>query len=231
VRAEPVRPARFERQAGGGRHRVELIHRGPADGPRPQAHRRAVPELHELAHRLLRTGFGPADGEHHAVGGKVSDLHAVALVLGVRHEGLDDKAPTGHQALGDVAHGPPLRLGAEDAEERVDRHEHEAEWPARQLAPHVPNVAADPIASGLGSQPREHLGRAVERNDRQALFGERDGQAAGACAEFEHGAALGQSGERCDTRLGVCRGCVPVVVHIGEAVAVAGFVVAAHPEQ
>ena len=83
----------------------------------------------------------------------------------------------------------------------------------------------------VGAQPVEHRRAGVDAGDVEARGGERDGQPSGADAELEHrGRAAGERAAATsrDRGVDVATPAVPVVVHVGEGVAVRRWSVA-HP--
>ena len=174
------------------------------------------------------------DRQHDPVGRHRShgDGGAVARRI-VGHERLDDEAAARRETVGDGREAGGLAVSVGQVEQRVVGDEDQLERPVRQVVDHVadaqrrrgrrpawPRITSSIAA--LASIPHTVMPRS------RAGAGERDRQPAGADAELEHGAAPGEPEQGVDGGVDVGQSAVPVVVHVGEPVAVRGWSVALH---
>ena len=219
----------LERQADTSRQGVELLRRGVAQqvGEQPGACRG---DLDALAGDDLRVGVDGRHVEQHPVHVDLADRHGV-VGLGGRHARLDHEATAGTQQACHGGDTGGLCVGRGQGEERVEAHEHDGERSIGHLGQgggHVALDAREAVGAGLGPQALEHGGRSVEARDGEAPVGQRQRQAAGAHAQFQDGAAVGQgddSGGALVGRADLGDGhpaafAVPVVVHVGVVLAV-----------
>ena len=148
------------------------------------------------------------------------------------------RRPCGASTGADTREATRLRVCGGQVEERVVRREHQREprlVAARQRRQvelgHVADGHRHAVAARLGPQPGHHGGGRVDAPHLDAGRGERQGEPAAADAELEHGRRAGlrrQRGERGHGAVDVAAGGVPLVVHVGHAVAVARRSVALH---
>ena len=228
------------REAAGRGEVVELLGREVAEHPRPQADA-ALAEFDVLSvHHLFHRPVG-AQCEHHAV-----ELHRSGLEHGLGRRQEDRRArkpppasrPPGASSAGGGLEACLLGRHRGQQEERVERGHDEREPVAgagpggierRYRVGHVAEDGAHRGAARPGGETIEHRRRRVESPHLDPGGGERHRQAAAADAELEHAAATGGRHDPGHRGVEVVDVAVPVVVDVGEGVAVGRRSVAVHP--
>ena len=229
--AVPARPPLDETEPGVGGEGVELVGCRPADAPGAQPDAR-LGDVHVLTGQLLGGRVAAAHAQDDLVGGDGPGLDPAAGVQGivVGHERLDRHAAAGLEVVGDGAQAAALVLDVDEVEERVVRHERRGEAPvAERRVGHVAEDRLDALAARLGAEALQHGRGGVDPGDLDPRLGEGDGEPAGADAELEDRPAAGQLDEGLHAGVDVAEVGVPVVVHVGEPLAVGRRVVALHP--
>jgi cysteine desulfurase len=147
----------------------------------------------------------------------------------VGHEGLDDEDARRRQQRSDTPEQLRLVVFAEEIEDRVVGDQDRIEGSVGERIGHVAEDRLDPPLAVAFAQPGEHRCAGVDTDDPKAGGCHGDGEPAGADAEFEH-AAIGAGEFEHASNGGVDVGDVgvPVVVDIGEPVAVRTMVVSPH---
>ena len=146
-------------------------------------------------------------------------------------ECFDDERAAGGQPGRDRGEAGPLAGVTEQVEEGVEGDEDKTERTVWQVVDHVTDDTCDRRLGVVGGQPGEHLLAGVDTDDLKAASGERDGDPPGSDTELEHrqtGAFGSQLGEQVDRGSDIADVVVPIVVDIGEGVAVGRAGVAIH---
>ena len=231
-----VGPAFGDRQPGRGGHRVELVGRRPADHPRSQPHAALLGERDELALGALRTGLVTRHRQHHVIDAHRPHLDGRAAVArvggGVGHERLDDEPSAGSEPVGDGRETLLLPPVVDEVEQRVVRGQCHVERALRKVIDHVAADHRDITVRVGRGESVQHRRAGVDAGHRQPGSRHRDAQPTGTDTELEHSAA--RRGEPRDHRhrgIDVGDGGVPIVVHVGERLAVRVGAVALHRSQ
>lgn len=150
---------------------------------------------------------------------------------GVGHERFDHETAAIHQSICDRDETGLLTFGSEQAEERVVRDEDQREWALRHCVDHVAQHGVNVGTAGLCSQPLQHQIARVKAVYLQPGRSEGNRQPSGTDPEFQYWQRAGparKSAERVDGGGDIADPVIPLVVHVGEGVAVARIVVAPH---
>lgn len=100
------------------------------------------------------------------------------------------------------------------------RPEHNGKLPTRHVAHHVPDGDCQAwVGVVAGEQPSHHRSRVVDADDRHMLR-EGNGESARADTEFEHGLGISETNHEADELVDVVETRIPLVVDIGEVLAV-----------
>ncbi len=168
-----------------------------------------------------------AQRQQHRVVTDVPDFDVLASPEPTRigDEHFDDEPTAGREVVGHALEAAALRVAVAEGEERAvdDADQREA-----TVDGHVGEVAdrdRDAVAARLGPELRDHRLAGVDPGDRDAAFGERQGEPPGPDGELERGAGSGQVRQERDRGVGVGRVRRQLVVDVGDAIAVGGGVV------
>lgn len=230
-----VLPSGDGREACRSRHRVEFGGWGIPHGPRPQADALAVHELHEMAVSALGVGVVFRDRQHHFSRGHRADADRGALARRVfGHERLDNEMTARGQSCRDSSEARLLTRCALQVEQRVVREEHDVERSVGQVVDHVADRHGDCVGALASAQAVDHCVARVDTVDGHAASGNREGQPPSTDGELEDaGSAFARCGapefgDDVRRRLGVADTRVPIVVDVGERVAVRSSGVTLH---
>jgi hypothetical protein len=171
-----------------------------------------------------------ADREHHVVEPDTARLDDAlgALARIGRHEALEHDDAAVVEEAGDAGEARTLGFGRRQQEERVEGGDDDGEprragGEGRRRVGHVAEHGADGAAAGSPLEAHQHRRRGVHAPGRHAALGERHGQPPTADTELQHAPAGRELGQRGHCRVGVAGGSgmlVPLVVHVGEGIAV-----------
>ena len=217
-----VLPPIDQTEAGGGSEAVELSRRGVPHRPRAEPHGGAVGEVDEVADRPLGVRIVVGDRQHDLIHGHRPDGDDGADARRVlRDEGLDDEPSARRQPVRDGGEAGGLAPCRLEVEQRVVGDEHDVEGAGRQVVDHVAKRCPDPTADITSAQPIEHRRAGIHVVHVESLLGHRHGHSPGPDAQLEHAATRGgQLGDERDGCRDIADTVVPVVVHIGERIAV-----------
>jgi cysteine desulfurase len=152
--------------------------------------------------------------------------------FGFGHERLDDERATGSEPFGDVLEQARLVVFAEQVEDRVVGDQYDVERTDREVAGDVTVDRVDASGRVAFGELGEHGLAAVDADDAEAGVRHRHGETSGPDTEFEHApAGTGEFDHARDGGVDVGDVGVPLVVHVGEPVAVRTMVVSPHPPE
>ncbi len=165
------------------------------------------------------------------VDGHRANAHLGRLVtrLELGDECFDDECASPLQPYRDLMEETLLFALAEQVEHRVVGDEHGVEAPVGQVVDHVTEDRLDPLAGVAFGELGEHRLTAVDTDHAETGIRHRHGEAPGPDAQLEHSTPLAGDLDHAPHRgLDVGDVGVPLVVHIGEPLAVRTLVVSPH---
>ena len=188
----------------------------------------AVAQLDVVAGDGAGLRVGAADPEHDDVGVEADDVDVARRARPAPSPGTNASTtttPSGREQRGGLAQRPPLQRRAREVEQGVERDEHaRRRRPDGTAAPPCrPPTTGDARVRRPGSgraSPSTHRGRRRRRPARA----QRPGQAPGAAAQLDHETRRPAAAMNAAVVVGRGDVGVPVVVDVGEAVAVASSV-------
>jgi cysteine desulfurase len=147
----------------------------------------------------------------------------------VGYEGLDDEGGSRPESFGDASEQARLVVLAQQVEDRVVGDQDRVERTLGKIVGHVAENRLDESVDVTFAQLVEHRLARIDADHVQPGGGHRYGEPSGADAEFEHPAAgSGEFDESPHRGVDIGDVGVPVVVHVGEPVAVRSMVVSPH---
>lgn len=180
--------------------------------------------------RGLRRVVVSADAQDDGVCRHRSDTDRRAR-LWLRHECFDDECATGYQSLRDSVEACLLAGLAQQVEERVEGDEDEPEWTGRLVVDHVAEARSNSPRRVVLGQLGEHRAAGVEADHVDAPRCQPDGETPCADAELEdreRRVLAGDLGEKVDRCVDIADALIPIVVDVGEGVAIRRIGVAIH---
>lgn len=169
------------------------------------------------------------DDEDESVGAHRSDGHGAASgPFRVGDEGFDDEVSTGIQNRMHRAEQVLLTKWVGDVEKCVEGHEHDAKSLIGKVVDHVTLDDADRAVRVLGRESFEHGRAAVEADHVGTGGGEWESESTGTDAELEERPVPTDRAKTRHGRVDPADVPIPVVVDIGEGVAVRLLVVSVH---
>lgn len=223
----------LERESTRRREVVELFWCAVSDRPGPQSHASGLGELDELPFGALLAALISADREHHLIGGERAHRYVVAIAERLAgNEGLDHEAPAWGEMLCCRCEALSLCPDVGQIEERVVRDEDQLERADRHVDHHVPVMHLDKRVSVARCKLVEHGSARVDASDPDRVSGgclsERYGESTRPNSEFKNRAVGNEIQEIGDRRVDVGNRRIPIVVDIGERIAIGSVAVAHH---
>ena len=228
-RALPIGRPGLQHESSGACRSIELGRGAVVHHPRshPDA---GLGDIDVLSSDHLVGAVVLRDGQHSPVDGDVADRHpTIGHAVNGRNKPLDGETAAGTKACGHSGEARFLRRRVGEIEECVERGKGDGVGATgKTRVGHIGLDKLEDLGARFGSECGEHRRRRVDAGDSDSTFSERERESTGPDAELKNGPAVSQGVHRVHRGFDVADVGVPVVVDVGETVAVAGCRVALH---